>query len=433
MSLSPRVEIEEDLYSYTPADNGASPFWCFGNTCIVECKGRVFASGLETLPDLKPLNNCVPLLYTRDDQGWRLIYRGEGRTREPSPLCCFADGRVFLSLNTSLVGPEEYGGPAKPSILAIDASSPDGPYSEILPVWAGEPPFTEHSYRSFVADSDRGELIIFQNIGNDHAEWAFMDASGNWSANGQLNWLWGAEYDKPQPVRTCYPNVQLKNRAVYFCGVSDIIEPYNEWRAYRKELTGKDWDYDFRRLLFTWCDDVGDGGFHKWIEISSRDRTSGWIFASDMLVDDDGTVHILWLERSLDERLRERFFPLEKLTNSLNYAHIRNGVVRSRTALFVGGEDEAPGKCDGARLHRTADGRILVVYHLDADATGASPEMRIAQIGPNGSLSQETTLSIEQPLSHFFTNTVRGGSPPSDTIHLLGGVENRVRYVRVDL
>jgi len=134
----------------------------------------VFASGLETLPDLKPLNNCVPLLYTRDDQGWRLIYRGEGRTREPSPLCCFADGRVFLSLNTSLVGPEEYDGPAKPSILVFDASSPDGPYSEILPVWAGEPPFTEHSYRSFVADSDRGELIIFQNIGNDHAEWAFM-------------------------------------------------------------------------------------------------------------------------------------------------------------------------------------------------------------------------------------------------------------------
>lgn len=433
MSILPRVEIEEDLYSYIPADNGAGPFWCFGNTSIVECGGRVFAAGLETLPDVKPLSKCVPLLYVREDQGWRLLYRGEGRTREPSPLCCFEDGRVFLSLNTSQVGVEEYSGPSTPSILVFDAANPDGGCNEIFPGWAGEPPFTEHSYRSFVCDAESRELVIFQNIGNSHAEWAFMDADGNWSSNGQLEWLWGAEYDTPQPVRTCYPDVQLKNRGVYFCGVSDILEPYDAWRAYRKELTGKEWDYDFRRLLFTWSDDISEGGFHKWIEISSRDRTSGGAFSSDMLVDDDGTVHILWLESALDERLREKFFPLEKQTSSLNYVQIRNGVIRLRKALFVGGEGEAPGKCVGARLHRTADGRMLIIYNMDADATGGVSEMRIAELGSDGSMSSETTLNLEQPFSSFFTNTVRGGSPASDTLHLLGSVDNRVRYVKVVL
>jgi len=433
MTVIPRVEIEEDLYSYIPADNGADPFWCHGNTSIVEYNGRVFASGLETLPDVKSLSKCLPLLYIRDEQGWRLIYRGEGRTREPSPLCCFADGRVLLSLNTSLVGTDEYSGPSKPSILVFDASNPDNDHIELLPGWAGEPSFTEHSYRSFVADNENNELIIFQNIGYSHAEWAFMDNTGNWTANGQLEWLWGTGYDTPQPVRTCYPNVQLKNRGVYFCGVSDVIEPYGEWRAYKKELTGRDWDYDFRRLLFTWCDDITASGFHKWIEISSRDQTSGWIFPSDMLVDNDGTVHILWLETALDERMRAKFYPLEKQINSLNYVQIRNGVIRVRRALFVGGENEAPGKCSGARLHRMVDGRILVIYNLDADATGSKPEMRIAQLANDGSPGSVTRLNLEQPLTTFFTNTVRGGSSASNILHMLGCVENRVRYVNVIL
>ena len=433
MPLSVRIEIEEDLYSYTNADNGAGPFWCHGNTSIVECGGRIFAAGLETLSDVKPLSNCVPLLYVRDDNGWKLIYRGEGRTREPSPMACFFDNRAFLSLNTTQVGPEEYSGLSRPSILVFDASNPEAPYNEIFPEWDGAPEFTEHSYRSFVSDSKNNELIIFQNIGYTHAEWAFMDSEGYWIANGKLPWLWGAEYDTPQPARTCYPNVQLKDRSVYFCGVSDIVEPYDEWRAYRKEVTGREWDFDFRRLLFTWCDNIAEGQFHKWIELSSRDRTSGNIMPSDMLVDDDGTAHILWLESALDVRIRDKYFPLEKQTYALNYLQIRNGVVRVRRALFVGGEGESPGKCSGARLHRTVDGRILVIYHLDSEATGSGPQMHIAEISAEGSLQNDTVLDIEKPFSSLFTNTVRAGSPISDTIHLLGNVENTIRYVKISI
>ena len=70
------------------------------------------------------------------------------------------------------------------------------------------------------------------------------DAAGKWSAQGKLAWPWGAEYDQPQPIRVCYPNVALRNRALYFCGVSDIVEPYQSWRQYKKQLTGREWDYD---------------------------------------------------------------------------------------------------------------------------------------------------------------------------------------------
>src|SRR5438132_9136305 len=70
------------------------------------------------------------------------------------------------------------------------------------------------------------------------------DAAGKWSAQGKLAWPWGAEYDQPQPIRVCYPNVALRNRALYFCGVSDIVEPYQSWRQDKKQLTGREWDYD---------------------------------------------------------------------------------------------------------------------------------------------------------------------------------------------
>ena len=55
--LKPVVEAEEDVYTYTAANNGAGPMWCAGSTCLVRIGESVFASGLETIPDAPPLNN----------------------------------------------------------------------------------------------------------------------------------------------------------------------------------------------------------------------------------------------------------------------------------------------------------------------------------------------------------------------------------------
>src|SRR5438105_3775078 len=96
-SLAPTVEIEEDVYTFEPANNGAGPLWCSGSTCLVRTGGNLFASGLETLKDVKPLNNCHWLLFKREKNGWQLQQADHtGRTREPCPLVGFSNNRLLL-------------------------------------------------------------------------------------------------------------------------------------------------------------------------------------------------------------------------------------------------------------------------------------------------------------------------------------------------
>ncbi len=122
-SLAPVVEAEETVYRFEPANNGAGPMWCSGSTCLVRIQDKLFASGLETLTEFTPLNNCRWTLFERDETGWQLRHRDpSGRTREPCPVVGFANGQLFLSANPTLTTPPETAGPAQPQILRWNMS-----------------------------------------------------------------------------------------------------------------------------------------------------------------------------------------------------------------------------------------------------------------------------------------------------------------------
>ncbi|MBU0608560.1 MAG: hypothetical protein KKI08_11785, partial [Armatimonadetes bacterium] len=55
--LLPTVEAQYQVYEPGNANNGAGPMWCFGSTCLARLGSDIFASGLEVIPDQKPLNN----------------------------------------------------------------------------------------------------------------------------------------------------------------------------------------------------------------------------------------------------------------------------------------------------------------------------------------------------------------------------------------
>lgn len=422
--LRPVVEVEEEVYRYEPANNGAGPMWCRGSTCIVRIGENVFASGIETLKEFKPLNNCRWMLFQRDDSGWKKVHVDPaGRTREPCPMAGYPDGRLFMSVNPTLVtDPNTYGGPARPEILEFDTANLKPPFKVVLPQWDGKPPFTEHSYRSFAADSSRRELILFQNIGYTHAEWSFRDSNGQWVSKGKLKWPWGAEYDKPQPIRVCYPNVALKDRVVHFCGVSDIMEPYLKWREFKRKLTGRRWDYDFRRLFYTRSRDITAGQFEDWVEIASRDKTCGWIMPGDLWIAPDGAVHIVWTERAIDQRLREEFFPDAVQSHAMNYAIVRDGKVVTLRSLMLAEQGKSKEIPACPRFHVTPESRLFALYYIYGSDVAGKPvsENRIMELHLDGSSNPPVRVPLRYPMNNFFTATVRAGSAPSKIIDLLG-------------
>jgi hypothetical protein len=220
-------------------------------------------------------------------------------------------------------------------------------------------------------------------------------------------------------------------------GVGDIVEPNEAWRAHKKKLTGQEWDYVFRRLYYTWTPDITKEPFRAWVEFANREATAGQIRANDLSIGRDGSVHLLWTEQALDERLRNKFFPDARQSHALNYAVLREGKVVLRKTLLQS-SDEKPGLVVSlARFHLTPDDRLFAVMYVSGSEGGRSvAENRIAEIHANGTLGTMHRLNLKHPISNFFTATPRAGSPKSQLVELFGprsGRANTLSYVRVKL
>jgi hypothetical protein len=433
------VEAEEDVYAFTPASNGADPMWAYGSTCLVRIGDDVFVSGLETVTDASPMDNCRWKIFRRSASGWRPWFTDAvGRTREPAPIAAFPRGPLFLSANPTIGrGAEPSGGSTRPEVVEFDPSGDPHKNKRLLPEWSGKPPFTQYSYRSFAADGVNRHLVVFQNIALTHAEWAFRDETGRWSAQGRLDWPWGADYETPQRIRVCYPNVALTNRAVHFCGVSDIVEPNKRWRDFKRRLSGQEWDYDLRRLFYTWCPRIGQAGFHQWTEIASCEEFGGRILPGDLWVASDGTVHLLWTERMLDARLRP-FFPQAKQTFSLRYALLREGKVVSRSTIAESVEGHTYESPWAARFHVWAPDRLFAVWHVAGTSAQGKPisENRLIELRGGKAVGAARSIPLRTPFVRFFTATPRAGSPPSPLLEMLGqrlGSNNLIEYARIRL
>ncbi len=431
MTLQIKVETEESIATYEPADNGAGPLWCHGCTVIVRRGDEVFATGLQTLPDHVPLNNTQWVLYHRPNEGtWSEVYRDDGRTREPSPIALLGDD-LLVSANPTLAESGEYGGPATPTVFRFDTHDLDTPPDQQSPAWHGEPTFREHSYRTFISDRKTGQALYMQNEGYDIAHLSFLHKE-IWQPRGVIRWPFGHVYDKPQPLRLCYPNVQLQDGVAHFLGVGDITEPVAAWQEAKKRITGRDWDYVFRRLFYAASQplpDADEGGepFGDWLELANRDETAGATRNCDLWVDAEGRVFVLWVEITTDARIRDLFFPGVEVRHSLQMACIVGGVVDYTRTLATWAEDEVGPKPQLARFHEVAPGQavILAQFSVEDEEERRRTIYRLAALPPqSANLPTWVDVPLNRPMAGtFLTSTVRGGSVPSPIIDLVGTID----------
>lgn len=423
------VEAEEVVTSYAPANNGAGPLWCYGSTVIARQGRDVYVSTIETGKDVPLLCNTRWQLWRRSAGKWRME-QGEAdfRQREPCPLAVFEGGPVFLSSNPSIEPPGTKYGRCMPVVLEFDAADPTRPPREHSPAWADGAHFTDHSYRGFAADGANGELLLLNiHAGTGEQYVSYRDAAGKWRQKGKIEF----------PIRSCYPQVALRAGAAHVMAIGDIVEPVEEWRKLKFEKLKNTWDYVFRRLFYTWTPNINDANFAVPIEIDTVEQTCGHISNLDLYIDKGGAAHMLYLKRPHQyDFLRDKYFPGQPMIVQLEYVIVKDGKVVSRRTLTETPHDSEGIEPSFGRFHIGGDGGFYVIV----GGTGGKASERAfgnyaGRIVAGSAKTEFVRIALEHPFRNFFTNTVRGGSVPSDILDMFGIAEDNpnLRYARIRL
>ena len=426
------TEVEEIITTYEPPNNGAGPLWCYGSPLIVRQGEEVFVCTMETGKGIGGYNNTRWLLWRRDSRGWCIVHQQDDyREREPCPLARFADGRLILSVNSSLRPPGIASGMTVPYLLEFDGRRPRSAPRILLPRWSKDLAFREHSYRGLGVDSSRCELLVLDNEG-ENTFWSFRDQGGAWPSQGELKF----------PIRGCYPQVALRNGAGHVLAIGDIVEPVEEWRKYKFDVTQRHWDFVFRRLFYTWSPDVRSQQFAEPVEVETLETTAGWIRNLDLWLDPRGAAHILYQKQNIQsDTMRDRFFPGTPIEVSLEYVIIEGEKIVRRQTLarsVEGGAEKAP---YWGRLHATPSGRLYAIASFwpqtnDVMKTpGSGLENRLIALSTDCGSAETVQIPLNAPMAIMFTATERGGSLPSATLDLYGiGLESlTLRYARVKI
>lgn len=429
--IQPRVDVEEIVTSYTPANNGAGPLWCYGSTTIVRRGDEVFVSAIETGKDVPPLCNTRWQLWHRTSAGWKQEQsEKEYRQREPCPIGIFQNGPLFLSVNPSTKPPGTHYGACRPLVLEFNPRDLTGAPRVHEPAWAEGTHFTDHSYRGFAADGPKGELLLLNVNAQTGAQFvSFRDREGRWHARGTIEF----------PIRSCYPQVALRDRAAHVMAIGDIVEPNEAWRNYKSEKTGSKWDYVFRRLFYTYTPDIAGKPFIEPVEIETVEKTCGHITNLDLHIEGAGVAHVLYLKRPYQsELIRDKFFPGKPMTAHLEYLIIRNGKVQSKTTLTGTPAEGKPGLTPAyGRLHVLPGGELCVVVAgtMTDEARKGTFGNYVARIGRSEGKPVFVAVPLKNSFHSFFTNTPRGGSEPSELLDLFGTASDslNLRYARIRL
>jgi hypothetical protein len=401
--------------------------WCYGSTVIARQGGDVFLSIIETGEDVPLLCNTRWQLWHRSADGWKLAQaENEYRQREPCPLAVFQGGPVFLSVNPSTEPAGTKYGPCKPLVLEFDSTNPATPAKTHQLAWANGTYFTDHSYRGFAADGVNGELLLL-NIDAKTSEQfvSYRDRNGRWHEKGSITF----------PIRSCYPQVALHNCSAHVMAIGDIVEPVAEWRKLKYEKLKRDWDYVFRRLFYTYTNDIRSADFCEPTEIDTVEKTCGHIRNLDLYIDKIGTAHLLYTKQPHQyEFIRDKYFPGETMKTYMQYVIVKDGKVLSQQTLADRPSGPTGFEPSFGRFHINDAGELYVIVAGTSVENGQRTSGNFLARIPEGNKKPNfERIELKHLFGNFFTNTPRGGSKPSDIIDIFGIADDgpNLRYARI--
>ena len=438
--LDVRVNREEVIDLKIPRfNNGASPGWNNGSPMIVRRGEDVWFSLSRPVEGALPYVNTKWQIHKRKPDGWDIILQAEGAVeREPAPLALMGPSTLVVYVNpkTSLRAYREeneaYLWNSHPHLLSfpVDVKRPD-PLA-IEPLFSPEARFREHTYRGIAVNPPTKEiLLVHQDPDTEKYYPSYLDPEGNWHALDELKF----------PIRSLYANLHIRNGEAHVFAVGDIPEPVVDWRAAKFEVLKRRWDYAFRVLNYTWTPDAKDGFLQTHLTIEDIDDRPGITRNLDLLVEEDGTAHLLYIKRRFQYAfLRDKFFPDESLSVEIGYAQIRKGELLAKHPIASGLAETDSADLEFldlsyGRLHRLENGQLIAIYSYEDNT---SIGMRVVALSEDGKPEQIVEVPLKHPMrASYFTNTERGGSAPSNKIDLLelgwGDEFHTVRYAEIEV
>jgi hypothetical protein len=322
-------------------------------------------------------------LWKRLLSTWTKVYTSTKKEREPAPIACLPDGKIVISGNpcTDQTNPYDVDALTTPLISTFtpDTWTP----VETNPTWYYSAGFFDHSYRTMTVDRSTGELFLIQNYELTKGEWAYRDAAGTWSLNGELFWESG--------YRITYPVTIVRNKAVYILGRTS------------NNSTGTE-----VRLVFSYTLDISKYAFSAWYEVRAISPGDDAVQEMDMWLAPNGDLHILWKETPLTYH-GDRYL--------MKYGLIHEGALTVTRIVADYADGDGP-MAEYARFHATNDGRLFIIY--SASRWSATSIMAIREVLADTTLGTAVTIPITTPMKVFFTSTERGGSPSTDIVDLYG-------------
>lgn len=417
--FSVEVLAEEDVYDFVSPDNGSGPLWSYGCSPITRVGDDVIISQMETGENEPRLSNTRWRLLRRAGDGWERIAEADlYRQREPTLLATLSDSRIYLNVNDLIEPPGTLYGRTKPHLLFFDLASDAISPVIIEPEWNAVGHFTDHSYRSFAADRENAQLLMFNIDARTSVQhWCLMDANGTTLRNGEIVF----------PIRATYPQTALVDQAAHILAIGNIVEPVSEWRDYKFEQTGREWDYVFRVLYYSMTPNIEERDFGSPIEIANVDATGGRISNHDLWIAPDGTAYILYSEsETASQLMRDKFFPDRSFTPSLRLAVVKDGAVVDRRVLIEGSDTVSPGT---ARFHAAPSGTVYALMYV----SGSQAANLLMQVFPLVDDPPIIPVPFQRPFTGFLMANVRAGNALSYTMDLVGhrGGSEKVSYGQV--